>query len=173
MAGEQLEDLAKELGNPGTEKLFRAAKKKGINVSKAEVRSFLGKVGSKQIFRPPPQSLGHSASEDVSFRTQMDLIDMKNDASLGNKNILVLIDVFTRKVWAKPLRSKEPAAVAPVLRIILDEMDKTPTIVSSDKGNEWTGNVQALLDEKISFTGQKMIKMIQIVLASQTASFSR
>ena len=98
MASEELEDLAKSLGNPGLEKLFRAAKKKKINVSKAEVRNFLSKVGSKQIFRPLPQSQGKAASEDVSFRAQMDLIDMKNDASLGNKNILVVIDVFTRKV---------------------------------------------------------------------------
>jgi len=147
-AAEQLKDLAAELGNPGVEKLFRAAKKKRIGVSKQEVRSFLAKVGSKQIFRPLPESKGKSVSEAEGFRVQMDLIDLKHSASLGFKNILLLIDVFTRKVWARPVRNKEPASVAPVLRIILDEMDTPVKIISSDKGNEFAANVQALLEER-------------------------
>jgi hypothetical protein len=53
---EQLTDLAKELGTPGFDKLYRAAKKKGIEVSKLEVRRFLAKKGSKQIFRALPES---------------------------------------------------------------------------------------------------------------------
>ena len=40
---EQLAELAKELGTPGKDKLYRAARKKGIAVSKLEVRSFLAK----------------------------------------------------------------------------------------------------------------------------------
>ncbi len=60
----------------------------------------------------------------------------------------MVIDIFTRKVWAKPVRSKEPAAVADVLRQILNEMDSPPKVMSSDKGNEFTGAVDALLEEK-------------------------
>ena len=133
---EQLSALATELGTPGLQKLYKAAKKKGIPVSKLEVRSFLAKKGEKQIFRPLPESKGKSATESPGFRAQMDLIDLKYSSSQGNKNILVVIDVFTRKVYAKPVRSKEPAAVASKLREILNEMDTLPTIISSDKGNE-------------------------------------
>ena len=38
--------------------------------------------------------------------------------------------------------------MAPVLRQILNEMDPIPTIISSDKGNEFTGAVERLLEEK-------------------------
>jgi hypothetical protein len=145
---EQLADLAKELGTPGYAKLYRAAKQKGIEVSKLEVRSFLAKKGSKQIFRALPESKGKTATEEPGFRAQMDLIDLKYSSSQGNKNILVVIDIFTRKVWAKPVRGKDPAAVAQVLRQILNEMDSPPKVMSSDKGNEFTGAVDALLDEK-------------------------
>ena len=145
---EQLAELAKELGTPGKDKLYKAAKKKGIPVSKLEVRSFLAKKREKQIFRPLPESKGKTGSEGPGFRAQMDIIDLKYSKSLGNKNILVLIDVFSRRVWAKPVRSKEPAAVALVLRQILNEMDRAPTVLSSDKGNEFTGPVDELLEEK-------------------------
>ena len=144
---EQLTELATELGNPGLQKLYKAAKKKGIPVSRLEVRSFLAKKGEKQIFRPLPESKGQSATEAPGFRAQMDLIDLKYSSSQGNKNILVVIDVFTRKVYAKPVRSKEPAAVASKLREILNEMDTMPTIMSSDKGNEFTNQVNQLLEE--------------------------
>ena len=145
---EQLAELAKELGTPGQAKLYRAAKKKGIPVSKIEVRSFLAKKGEKQIFRPLPESKGKTGVEDLGFRAQMDIIDLKYSKSQGNKNILVVIDVFTRKVWAKPVKNKEPASVAPVLRQILNEMGTPLKIISSDKGNEFKNEVDALLEEK-------------------------
>ena len=145
---EQLAELAKELGTPGKDKLYKAARKKGIAVSKLEVRSFLAKKGEKQIFRSLPESKGKTGSEGPGFRAQMDLVDLKYSKSQGNKNILVLIDVFSRRVWAKPVRSKEPASVAPVLRQILNEMDRAPMVLSSDKGNEFTGPVDELLEEK-------------------------
>ena len=145
---EQLAELAKELGTPGKDKLYKAAKKKGIPVSKLEVRSFLAKKGEKQIFRPLPESKGKTGTEGPGFRAQIDIIDLKYSKSLGNKNILVLIDVFSRKVWARPVRNKEAASVAYVLRQILNEMGETPAIISSDKGNEFTGVVDELLEEK-------------------------
>ncbi len=95
-----------------------------------------------------PESKGKSGAEGPGFRAQMDLVDLKYSKSQGNKNILVVIDVFSRRVWAKPVRNKEPASVAPVLRQILNEMDRSPTILSSDKGNEFTGVVDELLEEK-------------------------
>ena len=145
---EQLAELAKELGTPGQAKLYKAARKKGINISKTEVRSFLAKKGEKQIFRPLPESKGKSAAEDPGFRAQMDLVDLKYSKSQGNSTILVVIDVFSRKAYAKPVRGKEPSAVAVKLREILNEMDPKPTIISSDKGNEFTNQVDELLEEK-------------------------
>ena len=103
---EQLQDLAKELGTPGFQKLYKAARKRNIDISKTEVKSFLAKHGQKQIFRPLPQSKGKTASEEPFYRVQMDLIDLKYSKSQGNSVILVLIDVFSRKVGLDQYREK-------------------------------------------------------------------
>ncbi len=71
---DQLAALAKELGTPGQKKLYQAAKKRGIAVSRQEVARFLATKGQKQLFRPLPESKGKAASEDVDFRWQMDTI---------------------------------------------------------------------------------------------------
>jgi hypothetical protein len=81
----------------------------------------------------------------------MDLIEFRTAPSkVGRetyKYILVLIDVFSREVWAAPTKDKTPAAVEPVLRRMLAGLPKQPAMISSDKGNEWVGPVQELLDD--------------------------
>ena len=82
----------------------------------------------------------------------MDLIDFRTAPSkVGRetyKYILVLIDVFSREVWAAPTKDKTPATVETVLRRMLTGLPKKPALISSDKGNEWwVGPVQELLDD--------------------------
>ena len=101
-------------------------------MSKDQVKSYLAKQGQKQIFLPLPSSKGKTASEDSGVRAQMDLIDLKYSQSLGYKNILVVIDVYSRKAYARPVKNKEPGNVASVLRIILNEMTPMPKVVFSD-----------------------------------------
>ena len=61
----------------------------------------------------------------------MDLIDMKYSPSRIKgkgpqyKYALVLIDVMSRFIWTAPLINKEPATVEPVLRQIINSMEKT------------------------------------------------
>ena len=145
---DDLRELATELGTPGFQKLYKAARKKNIDVSKTEVKSFLAKQGQKQIFRPLPQSKGKTVSEEPGYRAQMDLIDLKYSKSQGNSVILVVIDVFSRKVYARPVSGKTAGAVALKLRQILNEMPRLPAIISTDKGNEWTGSVEELLEDR-------------------------
>ena len=87
---DDLKELATELGTPGFQKLYKAARKRNIDVSKTEVKSFLAKQGQKQIFRPLPQSKGKTASEEPFYRVQMDLIDLKysNISISSNRCIL-------------------------------------------------------------------------------------
>ena len=127
---EEVKELAKSLGNPGLEKLWKAIRKERIEgVSKEEVKSYLSKLGEKQIFKPLPPSLGKTASEDHGVRGQMDIIDMKYSKSLGYSAILVVVNVFSRMAYARPVKNKTPEKVAGVLRIILDEMDPVPNFI--------------------------------------------
>jgi transposase InsO family protein len=148
---EQLRELAKKLGNPGADKLFTAAKKRGIQVTRNQVKQLLETKGAKQLFRPLPESKGKTGAEAPFTRMMMDLIEFRtNPSKVGRetyKYILVLIDVFSREVWAAPVKDKTPVAVEPVLRRMLAGLPKQPAMISSDKGNEWVGPVQELLDD--------------------------
>ena len=152
---QQLKELQERIGNVGVDKLYAAARRKGIaGVTRETVRLFLSTDAPKQLFKPLPESKGKTGAEDQQFRVQMDLIDMKHSPSKisargpSYKNAIVLIDVMSRFTWGAPCVSKDPDHVEPVLRRILNGMDKLPVFISSDKGNEFTGAVAKLLDDK-------------------------
>ena len=148
MSDEQLGLLAERLGTPGGQKLYQAARKRGIRVTKDQVRQFVRKQGQKQIFRPLPPSAGKSASESEQMRAQMDLIDLKFSASKGFKNVLALVNVWNRMGFAIPIVDKTAESVANGLRTLLNDPKLNPKFIFSDAGNEYRGPVQTLLDEK-------------------------
>ena len=64
---QELEKLSKSLGRLlGATALWREARKKGINVSKSDVKAFVEKISSKQVLAPGPASLGKSATTTAS-----------------------------------------------------------------------------------------------------------
>ena len=89
------------MGNPGADKLYIAARKRGIPATRSQVKQYIGAIGSKQIFKPLPRSSGVTAAEDVATRFQADLIDYHTKPSVANgityRYVLVLVDVFTRE----------------------------------------------------------------------------
>ena len=152
---EQLNEIQERIGNVGVDKLYAAARKKNVpGVTRETVRLYLATNASKQLFRPLPESKGKSGAEDQQFRVQMDLIDMKYSPSKistrgpSYKNALILIDVMSRRVWGLPCVSKEPSDVVIVLRQILNSMVRPPVFISSDRGNEFTGPVDKLLEDR-------------------------
>ena len=144
---ELLGALSEQLGHPGAEKLYVAARKKiGPRVTRAMVTDLVKSRGAKQIFKPLKPSTGQSAAETPESRFQLDLIDEHNNPSNGFRYIVVLISVFTRQVWALPARSKEPETVAPVVRELLQKVGTPVHFVSTDFGNEFTGAVNDVLE---------------------------
>ena len=140
----RLAELAQRLGTPGAGKLYAAARRRGIRVTKEQVKRFVSTKGQKQLFRAYPASKGQTASESPSMRFQMDLVDMRYSPSRGNKNMLVLVNVYSRRVYAVPIKDKTPEAVAPALREMLGRLGSSPVVISSDAGGEWAGAVQTL-----------------------------
>ena len=79
------------------------------------------------------------------MRFQADLVDLKYDPSKGHKNLVVLVNVFTRELYAQACKNKEPGTVAPVLRRIIHELPVTPAFISTDAGEEFKGPVDDML----------------------------
>ena len=73
----------------------------------------------------------------VGEQLDMDLLSMMNlaDDNDGVKYLLFAIDVFSRKIWVKPLKNKTAKSVLSALKGILDEV--TPKKIRSDKGSEF------------------------------------
>ncbi len=65
-----LAELSARLGSPGAEKLYIAARRRGLQVTRADVHALVRKQGERQIFGPARPSEGKSASEgpDVASR---------------------------------------------------------------------------------------------------------
>ena len=140
---EQLRQLNTELGNPGVQPLWLAARRNGINLMKKDVEAFVKQKGEKQVLSAIQPSKGKTVSESLDARWQMDLAF--GAAADGYTAYLVAVNVFDRFTWALPLKSKEPTQVAEALEKLLRAAHKKPKLISSDNGNEFLGPVSKLL----------------------------
>lgn len=71
------------------------------------------------------------------YQLQADLIDVRNhsDQNDGNNFILTVIDVFSKKAWAIPIKNKTGLEVVKALKPILEEV--SPSLLQTDKGKEF------------------------------------
>jgi hypothetical protein len=83
----------------------------------------------------------------IGQQLQADLIDVKShvEHNDGNKFILTVIDVFSKKAWAIPVKNKSGAEIAKALLPIILEI--SPSYLQTDKGKEFFNDeVRHVLD---------------------------
>ena len=134
--------------NPGigSKQLYIKALKDGLDVNKRVVEDFHKRQGDKQVFQQRKTPNGETAPKDES-EAQVDLIDMKAFPSGIYKHIIILVNVFTRKAYLKPITKKTPDVVERGLKTILDRAGPLK-VISSDQGIEWSGKVAKLLENR-------------------------
>ena len=69
----------------------------------------------------------------------------------GYKFILVVVDVFSQKIWAEPLMDKSTKTVKVAFEKIFKQVNAPVTELQSDQGTEFTGLKQYFKDKKILF----------------------
>jgi len=85
-------------------------------------------------------------SKGIADLYQIDLVDMSNLSSYydGMRYILTCIDVFTKRAWAIPVRTKSGRDVSEAFEKIL--ADRKCNMVQSDKGMKFlNGTFQSML----------------------------
>ena len=125
----QLEDLSKKVGRlKGVDKLYKEARKAGINATKAQVKDFVEGIGQKQVLAQSQPSLGQSATTTISkegSRFQIDLLqirfsaqeaDSDEDEDEKQRYAMIIINVFDRKLHAVTLATKSSEAVMSGMR---------------------------------------------------------
>jgi hypothetical protein len=130
-------------------------------ITEKDVKEFLSKQKIAQISQRPKKIKQFSKLIPIGKRyiIQLDLIGPIGDCK--HVYALIVVDLFTRKGFGRPLQNKNAKNVGIAFVDILDEMDKQnkfPTngkkvLISSDNGSEFTGlefseNVDKWLEKK-------------------------
>ena len=65
---EQLKELARELGQPGADKLWQEAQRRNLQVTRKEVAAYVRTLGSRQVFQARPKYEGKIVATEINDR---------------------------------------------------------------------------------------------------------
>lgn len=81
---------------------------------------------------------------------QMDIMFYKHNSTLTP--ILMIIDLYSRRVFGHPLSNKTAKVVREALQLAFDDYGYLPLSVSVDRGSEFIGNTKFLEEKGIRVT---------------------
>ena len=136
----QLRSLAKELRIRNPAKLLQAARGRVAGASSKLAQLALADDVGRQVLGPARKSTGKSAAEGPNQRLQSDLIDFSQNTKTREKYALMLIDVYTREVRAKPLLNEKPESINAAMRELLPTLieENTNFALTTDLGREFS-----------------------------------
>lgn len=137
----------------GARKLHKRICSSFCGVSEREIQAFVNRQQISQTLHPkfinkePPKPV---TSPRVMDRIQMDIVDLQRSEVESDgrtyKYVLVVMDVFSRFLFLRPLTSKSSTEVASHVLSLVSDIGP-PKIVQTDQGTEFKGVVQILMDK--------------------------
>ena len=102
-----------------------------------EIKENLSKNKEVQIFfetKKSKKKYGHIIANQPNERWQIDIYYLMKyyKKNHGYKYILACIDIFTRKLYCVPMKTKEITEVYKSIKSIFDEAETTPYVLTSD-----------------------------------------
>ena len=143
-------------GLGGVENLYAAAKREGLKVSRQEIQEFLQGQPTYTKHKPLRKKFRRNKvyAHGIDFVWQIDLVDLSRLSRLnrGYTFLLSVIDVFSKRGWMIPLKSKSGQSLVKAFQSILKD-GRVPYKVHSDKGTEFTNKLfqKLLADNDIAF----------------------
>lgn len=122
---------------------------------RARLQSTRPKHSGPITYRPPNLKQGKVAAADINDRWMVDLVDLtaqpsaETNATLSSSPfhyILVVLNVFSKQLWAKALRSKVPSVVTEAFKEIL-RGKRAPSRIDTDAGPEFAGPFARLMED--------------------------
>jgi hypothetical protein len=150
---EALQALSAELGYPSADKLWKAAIRRKLPVTKPDVREFVKSQSARQVLAARPQYDGKVVASKLNERWAADLIDYTATPSTGAaknpyKYILLAQDIYSRKLYGVALRGKTQATVTQAFEHLVREADVKPEELNTDQGPEFEGPFEEYLTEE-------------------------
>ncbi len=108
-------------------KLYKKMVKEGLNVTLEEVEEVVGRQLVDQVYRPIgkfKRKYDPIVSPAKGNNMQVDLLDMSKYSKFnkGFKWLMNGVDVYSRKAFAVPMKTKNEADVIPAFRKLIDEL---------------------------------------------------
>lgn len=145
---EQVKEIYKSYGYPSSSRLWAIVQSKGITgVRQKDIAEFIKEQEVAQLHKKPPKAQETPiTTSDKEIDFQMDLLDLSKYARQndGHHWILLVIDIFDRKVAAIPLKNKEASTTLVGLKEAFRQLGN-PRRVVSDSGSEFKGAVDKFL----------------------------
>lgn len=128
-----------EYGYPSASVLYRIMKLAGEDVSLKEVKNVIDEQLATQLHKKERNKISsHMVAYFENEKWLMDLLDMQNfyKSNGGNRYILIVCDVFTRKGYAIALKNKNADTVLDAFKQIIKNAGQ-PLKIISDNGSEF------------------------------------
>ena len=118
---EQILTIYKKYNRPAAQRLLQLAKSEGIQTTPKEIKEFLaGRTEEQQLkeTKHTKQSQGHLVSFNPFNRLQLDIFVLQKyeTSNNGYGYILCIMDIFSRKVWTYPMKTKSLSDTTPAIK---------------------------------------------------------
>ena len=125
---------------PSLDKFWRIIKKKNLKVTYNEAHDFIEEQPITQIFRVKRHRDGHITAFDPHERVQIDICVMDKFAKSnhGFKYILFFVDVFSRKGYGIPMKTKNIKDTSEALETFC-ENHFIPQVINCDNDSSFMG----------------------------------
>ena len=123
----------------GRDKLYQIARAKGLSVSRRGVMHWLKGQELNQVYVPTKKNreIQPTVLKEPFLQVGVDLMDMQNFADGDYKYILTATDLFSKKLYAQPLKNKKGPTVAKAMAKVLDSSGSKIRAIRSDRGSEF------------------------------------
>ena len=125
---DEILEIFEELNYPSATKLRAALLRKGFKARLKDVEEFVKSQTPTQLFAKAPKYRGNIIASRPNERWVMDFIDFVAEPSDQFKYILLVQDIFSRKLWATALEEKPMSSVIKTLRSLFSENGKCKDI---------------------------------------------
>uniref|UniRef100_T1J0X4 Chromo domain-containing protein n=1 Tax=Strigamia maritima TaxID=126957 RepID=T1J0X4_STRMM len=123
-------DINNTSGFGGLERLYKAARAAGLTVNRDDVRNWLRQRDVYTLHRPVKYKFSKSKTivGGVNVQWQADLVDVGSLAKFndGNRYILTVLDVFSRKAYAEAMTNKSSQRIIEAFKLIFDRAKVLP-----------------------------------------------
>ena len=117
---------------------------------KDKIKIFIDEIYSKPPLRNyPTKKIAYNHIDEIWSIDLADMIDYKISNNKGYRYIFIIIDNFSKYLWAIPLKNKYSQTITNEFSKILTTSKRKPLKIESDRGTEFYNNIfQNLLKSK-------------------------